>query len=56
VLPILGTWNLPGTPTFYVIDHKGVIWHKWVGSPADDKLGGLPDEKAIDSALEKAPE
>jgi len=24
-----------------------------VGSPSDDKLGGLPDEKAIDSALEK---
>src|SRR6516165_7469453 len=50
---IVGTWNLPGTPTFYVIDHKGVIRHKWVGSPSDYKLGGLPDEKAIDSALEK---
>jgi hypothetical protein len=51
--PIVGTWNLPGTPTFYVIDHRGVIRHKWVGSPSDYKLGGLPDEKAIDSALEK---
>jgi hypothetical protein len=50
---IVGTWNLPGTPTFYVIDHKGVIRHKWVGSPSDYKLGGLPEEKAIDSALEK---
>ena len=50
---IVGTWNLPGTPTFYVIDHKGVIRHKWVGSPADYKLGGLPDEKVIDSALEE---
>ena len=50
---IVGTWNLPGTPTFYAIDHKGVIRHKWVGSPADYKLGGLPDEKAIDAALEK---
>ena len=50
---IVGTWNLPGTPTFYVLDHKGVIRHKWVGSPADYKLGGLPDAKAIDAALEK---
>ena len=36
-------WNNPGTPTFYVLDHQGVIRHKWVGSP-----GG----KAIDDALE----
>ena len=50
---IVGTWNLPGTPTYYVIDHQGVIRHKWVGSPADYKLGGLPDAKAIDAALEK---
>jgi hypothetical protein len=49
----VGTWNLPGTPTFYVLDHQGEIRHKWVGSPSDYKLGGLPDAKAIDSALEK---
>ena len=50
---IVGTWNLPGTPTFYIIDHQGVIRHKWVGSPSDYKLGGLPDAKAMDAALEK---
>lgn len=50
---IVGTWNLPGTPTFYIIDHRGVIRHKWVGSPADYKLGGLPEAKVIDAALEK---
>ncbi len=50
---IVGQWSLPATPTFYVIDHRGVIRHKWVGSPADYKLGGLPDEKAIDATLEK---
>jgi hypothetical protein len=50
---IVGTWNLPGTPTFYVIDHKGVIRHKWVGSSADYQLGGLPSEKTIAAALEK---
>ena len=50
---IIGTWNLPGTPMFYVIDHKGVIRHKWLGSSADYKLGGVPDEKTIDAALAK---
>ena len=37
-------WNLGGTPTIYLIDHKGVIRHKWVG--------GAP-EKIIDHAVEK---
>jgi hypothetical protein len=37
-------WNLSATPTLYVIDHDGVIRHKWVGSP-----GG----KALDTALER---
>ena len=36
-------WNA-ATPTYYVIDHKGVIRYKWVGSPG---------EKALDTALEK---
>ena len=37
-------WNLSGTPTFYVLDPKGVIRHKWVGSPG---------AKAIDAALDR---
>ncbi len=41
---IAAKWNLSGTPTFYVIDHHGVIRYKWVGSPG---------EKAIDAALDK---
>lgn len=52
-IAITDKWNLPGTPTFYILDHKGIIRHKWVGSPADYKLGGLPDAKAIDAALDK---
>jgi hypothetical protein len=41
---ISGKWNLQGTPTLYVIDHKGVIRHKWLGGPG---------EKVIDDALTK---
>jgi hypothetical protein len=41
---IAARWNSPGTPTFYVIDHRGVIRYKWLGSP-----GAM----AIDTALEK---
>jgi hypothetical protein len=26
-------WNLSATPTFYVIDHRGVIRYKWAGAP-----------------------
>jgi peroxiredoxin len=37
-------WNMTSTPTLYLIDHKGVIRHKWLGSPG---------EKAIDAALDK---
>lgn len=40
---ISGKWNLQGTPTIYVLDHKGVIRHRWLGSPG---------ESAIDAALE----
>jgi hypothetical protein len=41
---ITSKWNLHGTPTLYVLDHKGVIRHKWVGSPG---------AKALDAALDK---
>ena len=37
-------WNNPATPSYYVIDHNGVIRHKWVGNPG---------AAAIDAALEK---
>jgi hypothetical protein len=42
--PIATKWNLSVTPTFYVIDHKGVIRYKWAGAPG---------EKVMDAALEK---
>jgi hypothetical protein len=42
--PICSTWNLQGTPTLFLLDHKGVIRYKWLGSPG---------EKKIDEAIEK---
>jgi peroxiredoxin len=42
--PIARKWNLSATPTFYVIDHKGVIRYKWAGTPG---------EKVMDQALDK---
>lgn len=38
-------WNA-STPGYYVIDHKGVIRHKWMGNAG-------PGAKAIDTALER---
>jgi hypothetical protein len=33
-----------GWPTLYVVDHRGVIRHKWVG---------FPGEETFDSAINK---
>lgn len=41
---ICATWNLQGTPTLFMLDHKGLIRYRWLGSPG---------EKAIDEALAK---
>jgi hypothetical protein len=42
--PIAKKWNLSATPTFYLIDHKGVIRYKWAGPPG---------EKVMDAAIDK---
>jgi hypothetical protein len=42
--PIAMKWNLSATPTLYVIDHNGIIRHKWAGAPG---------EKVVDAALDK---
>lgn len=41
--PIPTDWGVRGWPTLYVLDHKGVIRHKWLGSPGD---------KVLDEAIE----
>src|SRR5262245_15155987 len=41
---ISSAWNLLGTPTLFVVDHKGVIrYHR----------PGIPDKKALDELLHK---
>jgi hypothetical protein len=42
--PIATAWNLQGTPTLVLLDHKGVIRHRWVGSPG---------EKTLDEAINR---
>ncbi len=35
---ISGEWKVAGWPTLYLIDHQGIIRHKWVGAPGDEIL------------------
>jgi hypothetical protein len=42
--PIAKSWNIHGWPSLFVIDEKGVIRHKWVGSPG---------EQVLDESIEK---
>jgi hypothetical protein len=46
---IADEWNVQGWPTLYLIDHKGVIRHKWLGSPGDETL-----DKEIDTLVAAA--
>lgn len=42
--PISTAWNVRGWPTMYLLDHKGVIRHKFTGSPGGATLDKLIDE------------
>src|SRR5688572_12525315 len=37
-------WNVRGWPTLFIIDHKGVIRHKYLGNPGDAKLDAAIDK------------
>ena len=39
-------WNFAATPTLYIIDHKGVIRHKWVGNSSGNEWGGCPARRS----------
>src|SRR5437763_1739022 len=47
--PISTRWKVEGWPTLYLIDHKGILREKYVGSPGDKVL----DEK-IEALLKEA--
>jgi hypothetical protein len=47
--PIVTTWNLRGTPTLFLLDHKGVIRYKWLGSPGEKKI-----DEAIEALIKEA--
>jgi hypothetical protein len=36
--PISTAWGVQGWPTLYLIDHKGIIKKKWLGSPRAEVL------------------
>jgi hypothetical protein len=42
-------WNLSATPTFYLIDHTGVIRYKWAGPPSTTIMNAALD-KLIEAA------
>ena len=47
--PISKEWFVQGWPTLVLIDHKGVIHRKWVGSPKPEVL-----DKTIEDLVEQA--
>ena len=49
--PIATEFGVRGWPTLYVIDHKGVIRHKWEGSPGPEVL-----DKALEKIVQEAEE
>jgi hypothetical protein len=42
--PISSEWNVSGWPTLFIIDHKGVIRHRFLGNPGDEKLDKFIDD------------
>ena len=47
--PIAARWNLTNTPTLYVLDARGVIRHKWPGSPGHEVI-----DSALDGLIKEA--
>jgi hypothetical protein len=47
--PIATAWNVRGWPTLYILDDKGVIHHKHLGSPGDKVL-----DEEIETLVKKA--
>jgi hypothetical protein len=54
--PIASKWNVQGWPTLYVVDAKGVIRHKWMGSPGDQVLDDSINKLMVEAGGEKMPD
>lgn len=48
---IAQAWNVRGTPTLYLLDHKGVIRFRWMGSPAEPILHEALEKLIKEAAL-----
>jgi thiol-disulfide isomerase/thioredoxin len=53
--PISRAWNIQGWPTVFLIDHKGVIRHKWEGAPPAAVLERAIDDLVKAAAVSSAP-
>jgi hypothetical protein len=42
-------WNVTGYPSLYLIDARGIIRHRWLGSPGDEVL-----DETIDALVAEA--
>jgi hypothetical protein len=51
--PISRRWAVTGWPTLYLIDHKGVIRKKWVGSPGDKVMDAEIDKLVKEAEAKK---
>ena len=49
--PIANQFNVRGWPTLYILDHTGVIRHKFLGFPGEETF-----DKAVDTLVEAAEE
>ena len=47
--PIANQFNVQGWPTLYILDHQGVIRHKYLGFPGEERFDG-----ALDKLIEEA--
>jgi hypothetical protein len=54
--PISAKWNVSGWPTLYLVDHKGIIRHKFLGSPGDEKMDKFVDDLVKEAESKKAGE
>ena len=52
--PIPTQWQIQGWPTIYLIDHKGVIRHKYLGNPGDAVLDNEIKQLVNDAEASKA--